>query len=101
MQDSISEIGLDGSGKLYVVPSTAKFPFIYREAMQVEWDIEQNCLRSPIPREWSYLRWFQQIVCAAAEQGCMLHITERTTWKQIPSELQGQIISFSNGSLSV
>lgn len=90
MQDFISEIGIDGNGRLYVTPSTIQFPFIYREAMQVQWNAKSNRLYSPAPHQWSYLQWFEQIIRAASEQGCQLLITNDTTWKNIPTDLQRQ-----------
>lgn len=101
MRDPLSEIGIDGDGKLYVVPASAKFPFIYREAMQVEWNAEQNHLCSPSPREWSHLQWFKQIIHAAAEQGVQLHLANSTVWKNISAELQQQIMSLSLGERGV
>jgi hypothetical protein len=36
--DSIAEIAIDEVGRLCVRPSTASFPFTWREAMEVHWD---------------------------------------------------------------
>lgn len=36
--DSIAEIAIDEVGRLCVRPSTASFPFIWREAMEAHWD---------------------------------------------------------------
>lgn len=57
--DEIKEVVIDDTGSLYVVQSTATFPNIYREAMQVGWNQKENRLFSPKPREWTYLQWFQ------------------------------------------
>jgi hypothetical protein len=67
--DSIGEIAIDEVGRLCVRPSTASFPFIWREAMEVHWDPWGQLLYSPKPREWSHARWFRQITAAAGEQG--------------------------------
>ena len=72
-RDEIAEIVIDAAGQLHVVPASHAFPYIYREAMEVHWDPERHSLYSPPPREWSYSRWFQQILVAAREQGCELY----------------------------
>ena len=36
--DEIEAVGIDHAESLWVKPSTASFPLIYREAMQVQWD---------------------------------------------------------------
>lgn len=93
--DEIREVGINGEGSLYVVPAVATFPYIYREAMQVGWDPTESRLFSPKPREWTHLQWFQQIVSAAKEQGCLLEIGKRTKWVNIPVELQTEISQWS------
>jgi hypothetical protein len=66
--DEVVEIGIDSEERLYLVPKTKEFPFIYREAKEVSWGAERKCLYSPKPKEWSYIRWYNQIVLAAKEQ---------------------------------
>jgi hypothetical protein len=53
-KDTIEEIGIDEGGRLYLIPTQANFPFIYREAMEVHWNLDRRCLYGPNPREWSY-----------------------------------------------
>jgi hypothetical protein len=53
--DNILEIGIDDEGRLYVKPTTTKFPMMYREAIEVHWDSNGDFLYSPKPRNWSYL----------------------------------------------
>lgn len=89
--DFIAEIGIDDQERLFVRPSTAQFPFIYREAVEVHWDSTRKCLYSPKPREWSYLQWFQHILSAAALQSFQLQLTPRTVWSNIEDELKEEI----------
>ena len=90
-KDQIKEIGIDDKGRLYVKPRLMKFPYIYREAMDVHWDEEGKHLFSPKPREWRYLDWFKQIISAAKEQSCTLVITEDTIWVNIQNSLKLEI----------
>jgi hypothetical protein len=89
--DTIEAVGIDEGGSLWVKPSTATFPYIYREAMEVHWNAERYCLYSPKPREWSYTAWFSQIVCAAHYQGVNLKLAQTTLWSGITPELQQAI----------
>ena len=93
--DSIAEIGIDESQRLFVTPASATFPYIYREAMEVHWDAVRRRLHSPKPREWDYLRWFQQIIAAAAEQSCNLQLASSTAWSNISAELKDEIERWS------
>lgn len=68
--DLIEEVRIGADGRLHVKPASARFPQMWREAMEVHWDADAGTLHSPVPREWSYARWFQQILAAAKEQGC-------------------------------
>jgi hypothetical protein len=89
--DTIEAIGIDEQGSLWVKPSAATFPYIYREAMEVHWDPKRQCLYSPRPREWSYGVWFKQITEAAREQGVELRIEQTTLWSGIDADLQTAI----------
>jgi hypothetical protein len=90
--DEIVEVRIDEGGRLLVRPQVGTFPHIYRAAMEVRWDSDNRALFSPKPREWSYLRWFQQIVAAAADEyGVRLIITPRTTWSDVPDALRAEI----------
>ena len=93
-KDKIKEIGIDQLERLYVTPQVESFPFIYREAMEINWDEKRKCLFAPKPREWSRLDWFKQIISAASEQGCIMEISEETKWVNIPGELKSEIISW-------
>jgi len=89
--DRIAAIGIDESGSLWQRPGNEKFPFIYREAMEVHWDTVRNCLYSPVPRGWSYSDWYRQIVAAAREQGVILVQDNLTEWNGPIEELRSSI----------
>ena len=96
--DDIAAIGIDENMRLWIKPRHQTFPYIYREAMEVHWDPNRDYLYSPPPREWSYLRWFQQIVAAAKEHGCFLHITAETAWENVPNDLMIELSEWSTKS---
>jgi hypothetical protein len=82
--DSIAEVGIDEQERLYIRPSTATFPFIYREAVEVHWDPIERFLFSPPPRDWTYLHWFQHIIDTAG----ILFLTPVTIWTNVPDEMR-------------
>jgi hypothetical protein len=98
-KDLIAEVGIDQTGRFYIKPSSVKFPYIYREAMEVNWDAKENFLHSPTPpralREWTYFEWFQQITDAAKEQGYSLRISKATKWNNVPEPLKKQILEWT------
>ena len=96
--DNVVAIGIDSAGSLWLRPSNASFPLIYREAMQVHWDEKRKCLYSPTPREWPYVMWFKQIVDAAREQGTELQLTGVTVWTGIDTALQQDILAAQKSS---
>ena len=89
--DSIAEVGIDEQQRIYVRPSTATFPYIYREAVDVHWEAKRHYLHSTQPREWTYLQWFQHIIGAAALQSYDLRLTSATTWSDVPAQLRTEI----------
>lgn len=91
-RDEIAEIAIDAAGQLHIVPSTHAFPYIYREAMEVHWDAERHSLYSPPPREWSYTRWFQQILAAAQAQGCELYPGGGTSWLNVAENAKAEFL---------
>ena len=98
-KDLIAEIGLDDKGRLYVVPDTKKFPNIYREAMEVNWDDEGDFLYTPpLPRArlLPYAQWFFQITDAALQQAGNLCIGPDTRWHNIEADLKNEILSLSD-----
>ncbi len=99
-KDLIAEVGIDQTGRFYIMPSSVKFPYIYREAMEVHWDAKENFLHSPaalraLSWEWTYLDWFKQITNAAEEQGYSLRISKATKWANVPEPLKEQILKWS------
>jgi hypothetical protein len=91
-EEAISEVGIDAQGSLYLRPSSTSFEHIYRAGKEVHWDPERKVLLSPKPRDWSYTRWFERIVAAAAEEyGVRLSVTPSTLWLNVPSDLKAAI----------
>ena len=91
VKDDVAAIAIDDQGRLCVTPLSATFPYIYREAMEVGWDVAGRFLFSPIPKEWSYGRWFQQIISSTKEQGCELVLSRATVWKDVPDSVRQEI----------
>src|SRR5215218_9049684 len=92
--DTIGQVEIEGAGRLLVTPDSARFPYIYREAMEVHWDDAGGFLFAPKPREWSYLDWFRQIVEAAQTQGGELQLSERTRWINVPADVVTEIRAY-------
>jgi hypothetical protein len=97
--DLIAEIRIDSQLRLCVRPATAAFPLIYRAAMEVHWDDKGRYLFSPAPREWSYARWFQQILAAVRDEyGYVLVVNNQTSWHGISSSDKSTMTSISSGA---
>jgi len=84
-REPIAEISIDQEGRLRVRPESTEFPFIYREAMEVTWDAASRSLCTPKPREWTYIRWFRQILDAARQSGFELIVDDGTRWTNADS----------------
>ena len=95
VRDKISEIMIDAAGQLHVFPVSRTFPYIYRKAIEVHWNPKLQSLYSPPPREWSYARWFKQILAAAREQGCELSVGVSTVWHNIPESMKAEFLQES------
>ena len=92
--DNITEIGIDSSERLYIIPQKEEFSMIWRSAAEVHWDTVKQCLYSPKPREWSYYQWFCHIVdIVKDEYGCGLLVTNGTKWSNVPDQLRNEIYS--------
>jgi len=91
-QDEIATIEIDADGQLHVVPASRSFPLVYREAMEVHWDGERRSLHSPRPRDWSYSRWFHQILASACEQGVSLYLSANTKWLNIEPSVKTELL---------
>ncbi len=94
----IKRIEVIGTGELLVTPSEPNddlFPYIYRTATGVSWNAKKEAFSSQVPREWSYVQWFHNILLASAESelGIKLVIAPDTEWVNIPTELKHQIES--------
>jgi len=86
----IADVFIDEHRRLCVRPEPPDvFPEIFRSAMEVHWCGTARCLYSPAPREWGYLRWYEQILSAVrGEYGVQLVSTARTTFTNVPSDVQ-------------
>lgn len=91
--DTIKKVGIDEDGRLWVEPMREQFPFIYREAMDVSWDLAKKRLYSPRPREWTYANWFERIRKAAREQGVDLVLDYSTTWLGVDDNLRAALVA--------
>ena len=68
------------------------FQFIYRTATGVKWNEKDQCFMSPIPKDWSHLDWYKNIVTSvASEMGVRLIITPKTKWLNVPNCLKEEI----------
>ena len=94
--DNIIEIGINNNEGLYIKPELSKFPYMYREALEVHWDEKENYLYSPKPRKWSYLDWYNHMHDAAKIQSYKLLITQKTNWVNIPENLKQEILQAYN-----
>ena len=90
-REFVAAIEIDTTGRIHVTPEETKFPYIYREAMEVSWDGSAKTLHSPVPREWSYARWLLQILAAAEEQGVHLIVGPQTRWTNVPADLREEL----------
>jgi hypothetical protein len=91
VKDDVACIAIDDQGRLCVTPLSATFPHIYREAMEIGWDVGGKFLYSPVPREWSYGQWFQQIIAATKEQGYQLVLSGTTHWENVSDPMRQEI----------
>lgn len=94
--DDIEAIGIDEAGALWVKPATMKFPYIYREAMEIAWDANRLSLISPRPGDWSHFQWFEQILKVAGRQGVVLKVVASTSWVNVGEALRQEIVARAN-----
>lgn len=96
-EEPVSEVGIDEQGSLYLRPLNTSFEYIYRAGKEVQWGPERKLLVGPKPKEWSYVRWFEQIIAAAAEEyGVRLTLTPATVWSNVPTDLRAAISKASD-----
>ena len=97
-KDTVAEVGIDEAGRLYVRPSLMSFEYIWRAAMEVNWDPSEHRLFGPKPREWTYVDWYKQILAAAAnEYGVQLKLAPNTVWSNVPVAIRGEIEALPQG----
>jgi len=91
-EERIAEVGISQDGKLYVRPDKQDFSYIYRAAMEIDWNASQSVLFSPRSGEEPSSFLFGRILAAAADEyGIRLKIDAETTWSNIPQSLRLQI----------
>jgi hypothetical protein len=92
---AISKIRIDEAGRLRVLPASNPneiFQFIYRAAMEVDWDGDERSFCTPVPREWSYADWYFQVLSAVkSEMGVLLRIEGTTLWNDVPPTVEREI----------
>ena len=91
-QDHVAIVEIDSQGRLHVMPRKHEFPFVYREALEVSWDGERRSLHSPVPRDWTYTRWLEQIIAAANAQGVHLVLGQDTQWVNVPATVKADLM---------
>jgi len=68
------------------------FQFIYRAAMEVEWDDVERCFYTPVPQELSYGDWWLKVLAAVeSEMGVALKIDGATIWEDVPPSVEQEI----------
>jgi len=89
----IEKVYLDNGQILFVKPKSYSFEKVYRSAMGVNWDEHKCCLYQAHPsKEWSILRWFEQILLAVkSEYGITLKVYSDTIYENIETEIQKSI----------
>ena len=94
----VMEIKISEAGELLVKPAVNPDKicrFVYRAAMEVDWDEESQSFICPKPREWTYFDWYKQVVAATvSELGILLKVTSGTVWTNVPREFQEQISNY-------
>lgn len=91
--EAITLIRIDEKNRICITPKETDFQYIYRAAMEVHWDGSGKFLHSPVPREWSHLQWFKQIIGAARDEyGCQLLVTDQTAWENVPDTTKEEIL---------
>ena len=90
---AIAEVGLDDEQRVFVRPAEGDFEHVYRAAMEVYWDKASRHLSHPQPpRDWTPVRWFQQIVAAVADEyGVLLKLNAHSTWIAVPTDVRTAI----------
>jgi hypothetical protein len=92
---AIAKVRIDEVGRLHVIPASnpnKMFRFIYRAAMEVDWDEEEQGFYTPVPRELSYSDWCLQVVAAVqSEMGVSLRLEDATVWENVLPAVEQEI----------
>jgi hypothetical protein len=91
ISDLINEIGIDEERRIYLQPHQTNFPQIYREGIDLHWEPLTRRLRSSVPRDWSYLQWFQHLVTGS---GVDFTLSPSVTFTAVPDDLRELIVSW-------
>ena len=95
----ITKIEILQSGELSVTPVVNwnnSFQFIYRTATGVAWNEKSRCFTSPVPKEWSHLDWYGNIITSVlSEMEVNLKVTPKTEWLHVPESFQRAIANYA------
>jgi uncharacterized protein YllA (UPF0747 family) len=90
--EAIAEIGIDAERQLYVRPTAATFPHIYRAGVQIHWDDKRAALITPAPQNVSYSDWFARLILAVFDEyDTLLVLKPETVFTDIPNAVRDDI----------
>lgn len=90
----IEKIAIDKKGILSITPKRDGFCMIYRSAMGVYWNNDENFLyfNSPVKQEKDILKAYTQIISAVkSEYGKVLKVSLNTSYENISENVKKQI----------
>lgn len=68
------------------------FRFIYRAAMEVDWDEDEQGFYTPAPRGLSYADWFLKVILAVrSEMGVSLRVEDTTVWENVSPPVEQEV----------
>jgi hypothetical protein len=68
------------------------FRLVYRAAMEVSGDEEEQGFYAPVPQELSYADWHFKVLSAfQSEMGVSLSLNDATVWENVPPAIEQQI----------
>jgi Integron Cassette Protein Hfx_Cass5 len=89
---AITKVRIDTAGRLHVVPASnpsKMFQFVYRAAMEVNWDEAEQGFYTPVRRELSYADWYLNVLSAVqSEMGISLKLGPATAWENVPPAVE-------------
>ncbi|OUS12939.1 hypothetical protein A9Q89_04560 [Gammaproteobacteria bacterium 53_120_T64] len=72
------------------------YQHVYRAAAGVYWDNEIYGFKSTEPKDFSYPKWFQQIIeVVKSEMGIQLQLANTVSWVNVPEEVKNAITQSS------